>query len=61
MYWPARYGQEATAIMALKCGADVTASYYYGWTPLHAASSNEHVEVVKLLLATDGVDANVRD
>lgn len=36
--------------MLLNTGADVKIKDNNGWTPLHAASSNGHLEVVKLLL-----------
>jgi ankyrin repeat protein len=32
-----------------------------GWTPLHHASQNGHLEVVRYLIEKCGVDVNVKD
>lgn len=60
LYCAAMHGRVATAGMALKWGADITATPYYGWTPLFAASHYGRVEVVKLLVAAEA-DITVAD
>jgi len=40
---------------------DVNGTNYSRWTPLHAACSRGHIEVIKLLLAQPGINVNLKD
>ena len=33
----------------------------FDWTPLHIASSNSHLDIVKILVEQDGIDINIKD
>ena len=53
-------GKINLAIKKIQSGADVNAKNNDGLTPLHWASSNEHIEIVKLLLE-HGADVNAKN
>ena len=44
----------------IQAGGDVNEQAEYGWTPLHLASDDGHVEVITALL-TAGADKTVKD
>jgi ankyrin repeat protein len=45
-----RYGDLIKVRIALENGANPNAEDKYGWTPLHIAAFNGHVDVVRVLL-----------
>ncbi|PMD61429.1 ankyrin, partial [Hyaloscypha bicolor E] len=47
--------------LLLDQGADVIVADKHGWTPLISAASNGKVDVVKLLLAVDRVEPDLKD
>ncbi|RYP81635.1 hypothetical protein DL770_005843 [Monosporascus sp. CRB-9-2] len=59
--WAVETGDVEVVKMLLDRGADVAVANKDGWTPLIAASSKGHVDVVRLLLATTGVNADLKD
>ncbi|KAL8288169.1 hypothetical protein RB597_000320 [Gaeumannomyces tritici] len=59
--WAAENGYADLVKMLLDGGADAATADKNGWTPLIAASSRGHVDVVQLLLSTSGVDINSKD
>lgn len=52
---------EATAIISIDNGAHVEATDIHGRTPLFWASCKGHEAVVKLLLETERVNADIKD
>ena len=44
----------------IQAGGDINEEDGIGWTPLHLASENGHVEVITALLAA-GADKTIRD
>ncbi|RYP49226.1 hypothetical protein DL769_011102 [Monosporascus sp. CRB-8-3] len=59
--WAVETGDVEVVKLLLDGGADVAVADKDGWTPLIAASSKGHVDVVRLLLATSGVNADLKD
>ncbi|RYO86962.1 hypothetical protein DL764_008929 [Monosporascus ibericus] len=59
--WAVETGDVEVVKLLLDKGADVTVANKDGWTPLIAASSKGHVDVVRLLLTTAGVNADLND
>ncbi|RYP66889.1 hypothetical protein DL771_007546 [Monosporascus sp. 5C6A] len=59
--WAVETGDVEVVKLLLDRGADVAVVNKDGWTPLIAASSKGHVDVVRLLLATSGVNADLKD
>ena len=57
-YW-ACVGRTDQVKLELQKGADVNARDDFGYTALHAAAENNHVEIVKLLL-THGADRDAK-
>lgn len=61
LLWAAKQGQDATAQNSLDQGAHVQSLSESNRTPLSLAAQNGHVALVKLLLATEGVNPDSRD
>ncbi|RYP53370.1 hypothetical protein DL768_001615 [Monosporascus sp. mg162] len=59
--WAVETGDAEVVKLFLERGADVAVANKDGWTPLIAASSKGHIDVVRLLLATSGVNADLKD
>ncbi|RYP14268.1 hypothetical protein DL765_006497 [Monosporascus sp. GIB2] len=59
--WAVETGDVEVVKLLLNRGADVAIANKDGWTPLIAASSKGHIDMVRLLLATNGVNTNLRD
>ena len=59
--WAVETGDVDGVKLLLDRGADVAVADKDGWTPLIAASSMGHVDMVRLLLATTGVDVDLKD
>ncbi|RYP23458.1 hypothetical protein DL767_008815 [Monosporascus sp. MG133] len=59
--WAVETGDVEVVKLLLDRGADVAVANKDGWTPLIAASSKGHVDVVRLLLATSGVNADLKN
>jgi len=47
--------------MLLLAGHNINARNRGNWTPLHYASENGHVDMVRLLIEWGGVELNVRE
>ncbi|KAJ5955421.1 hypothetical protein N7501_009700 [Penicillium viridicatum] len=61
LLWATQHGQEATTRKSLQEGAHIQTVFKSNRTPLALAAESGHEIVVKLLLATDGVDPNCKD
>ena len=48
-------------LLVSELGANVNARDIDGWTPLHQAAENGHVEMARLLVSELGADVNARD
>ncbi|RYP56140.1 hypothetical protein DL771_012085 [Monosporascus sp. 5C6A] len=59
--WAVETGDVEMVKLLLDRGADVAVTNQDGWTPLIAASKKGHIDVVRLLLATNGVNADLMD
>ncbi|KAL8403518.1 hypothetical protein RB594_008688 [Gaeumannomyces avenae] len=59
--WAAENGYADLVKGLLDGGADAATADKNGWTPLIAASSRGHFDVVQLLLSTSGVDIDSKD
>jgi ankyrin repeat protein len=47
LHWAASYGHDECVKFCIEMGANVNARTNVGWTPLHFASFQEHVNVVR--------------
>jgi ankyrin repeat protein len=52
LYYAANRGHEELSFVLLSHGASVEVSDRYGWQPLHTASYNGHISIVKALIAS---------
>ncbi|RYP11971.1 hypothetical protein DL767_011540 [Monosporascus sp. MG133] len=59
--WAVETGDVEVVKLFLDRGADVVLPNKDGWTPLITASSKGYVDMVRLLLATSGVNADLKD
>ncbi|RYP27392.1 hypothetical protein DL767_007711 [Monosporascus sp. MG133] len=59
--WAVESGDVEVVKLLLDRGAGVAVTNKDGWTPLIAALSKGHIDVVRLLLATSGVNADLKD
>ncbi|KLU91451.1 hypothetical protein MAPG_09971 [Magnaporthiopsis poae ATCC 64411] len=59
--WAVENGHADVVKLLLDMGAHPAAADKDGWTPLIAGSSRGHVDVVRLLLSTSGVDIDSKD
>ena len=58
----ASYGGRVEEVERLLArGAPVNWTDSYGWTALHIACINNHVDVVKILTSQDNIDVNIQD
>jgi ankyrin repeat protein len=61
LYWASRYNQVAFVFCLLELGADVDKTTNDGWTPLLAATSYGHQEVVESLVEVGNARLNKQD
>ncbi|OKP09891.1 Ankyrin repeat domain-containing protein 50 [Penicillium subrubescens] len=61
LLWAAERGIEATAVISISNGSHIEITDIHGRTPLFWAAYNGHEAVVKILLDTESVDADIKD
>ncbi|KAK9758417.1 hypothetical protein K7432_017825 [Basidiobolus ranarum] len=59
LHLAASYSHLALCKYLISAGADVNIQDAEGWTPLHCATAEGHMEIIQFLLDVDGIDVNI--